>query len=727
MKEKEPLQHLAVRTAALASLAIACGVSSGAPLNNDAVVVSLSSLLEEMADRDALARFPRSNYRQLQASSYHRASVRRGEPGWFADSDGVSSIREETIGGATEWVIMEHDGPGCLTKLWTPYFYYGFGNRVGPRIKVYLDGADAPAIDETFIELLTHNEWPENYGPAPPQRNGLRVPRPFAGFTARAGNLYLPIPFAKSCKVTLDQKAFYNIVNYRAYPPGTAVETFSKAGFAAAKGQLSQIGCELLEPTEYAGGTAHGAAARIPPGESFAIPLAGTAAIRQLSVRLDPNAVKDRPTVLRSTVLAMTFDGEETVWCPLGDFFGSADSLHPMHTWTRTVTADGAMVCRWVMPFRKDAVVSLVNLSNQSLTADVQVRTGPWEWGDRSMHFWARWRSDDVQPGNRFSDWNFVDIRGRGGFIGDTWTVLNPTTGWWGEGDEKIYVDGSYERLFPDHFGTGTEDYYGWAGGRVPTRADVFSHPFLANISVGTTERDTPRGFNICTRVRGLDAIPFTSRLVFDMEASPGTGQRNAWDFLGYSAVTYWYARPGATANRPPLSAAAAKPIVSLDDLDKRARAIREKSTKRIPGAIEFENLAPSAHSAGLRFQRQVPAAVQRPEQFSGHAHMFLPFRKPGEYVEFRLTEQFQPRDVTLYITKSYDFAVAQLSINGRVVRDELDLYSPTVRVDRLDLGVIEPRNNAFAIRLEMVRPNARSRGAKTLAGLDCVVLSPPR
>ena len=129
-------------------------------------------------------------------------------------------------------------------------------------------------------------------------------------------------------------------------------------------------------------------------------------------------------------------------------------------------------------------------------------------------------------PGTPFQDWNFIDIRGQGVFVGDAWTVLNIQGSWWGEGDEKIYVDSAWDQGFPTHFGTGTEDYYGWAGGEVPTRQDEFSAPFLANARVGGWMGARP-GFNICTRTRSLDAIPFTQRLVFDMESSFGTDIRN--------------------------------------------------------------------------------------------------------------------------------------------------------------------------------------------------------
>lgn len=121
--------------------------------------VTFESLLREMGDCDSLARFPAPEYRQLQSSSYNRRSVSRDQPdqgtqGWFADSDGVSWIRDETVNGRREFVIMEHDGPGCITRVWTPFFYYGFNNRVGPRIRIYLDGSDTPVIDGHFIESM---------------------------------------------------------------------------------------------------------------------------------------------------------------------------------------------------------------------------------------------------------------------------------------------------------------------------------------------------------------------------------------------------------------------------------------------------------------------------------------------------------------------------------------------------------------------------------------------
>jgi hypothetical protein len=550
--------------------------------------VTLNSLLQEMADRDALARFPSPAYRQLQGSTYNRASTARdqanqGTGGWFADSDGIGYIRTENTnaGGATEYVIMECNGPGAITKLWTPFFYYGFDNRAGPRIKVYLNGSNAPVLNENLIELVTRLEWSTaEYGAKPASQNSFTVPSPIAGFTARAGNCYLPIPFAASCKVTMSAKPFYDIVSYRAYAPGTVVENFSMAAYHSAsnQAQMTVTGQQIGSSTNFSGGQLFETNRSLAPNQALALGLnPGAAAVRHLEIQLDPAQIASNPAALRSTILTIACDGEPTVWCPLGDFFGSANRVNPLQTWTRTVTTNHALfVCRWVMPYQTSATVTLTNLGTNAVTARLAVRTGSWAWDSRSMHFRATWRPDTIQVGAQFVDWNFVDVQGQGVLVGDAWTVLNRTSGWWGEGDEKIYVDNEYEGAkFPGMFGTGTEDYYGWAGGVNPTKTDEFSTPYLANILVGSAGNNSSLGCNINTRIRALDAVPFTARLVFDMEASPGTDQRHAWDLLMYSGVTFWYALPGATHNRPPLPAEAAKPITSLPQLNRMSDALR--------------------------------------------------------------------------------------------------------------------------------------------------------
>ncbi len=513
--------------------------------------VTFESLLKEMTDRDRQARYPDHAYSSLQSSSYNRESVSPDKPGWFADSDGVSWIRVEHNNKRKEYVVMEHEGPGCITRMWTPYFYYGFDNMTGPVVRIYLDGQKKPAIEETFIELLTGNSF---------------VQAPFANFTARAGAFFLPIPFAKSCKITMDDKAFYNIINYRAYPEDQPVRSYTMEQYHQSAALLDKTAQLLMEPLPLEGNWQKSRHERIAPQDSIYIDLPrGSHAIRYISLSLPAEA---DPQSLRSTVLKMVFDGKETVWCPVGDFFCSANEINVFQTWDRCVKPDGKMTCSWVMPYVSSARISLLNLQAKEVEASLEVGVDAWSWDDRSMYFHANWAHVGILPGNRFYDLNFIDITGRGVLVADALTVLSPGKGWWGEGDEKIYIDeADLNRKFPSHFGTGTEDYYGWAGGRVPTGKDVFSIPFGSNVRNGNPAN--PRGYNICTRSRILDDIPFNDRLVFDMEASPGTDIRNYWNLLAYSMVSYWYGMPDAKSNRPPMPELAAKAILTLPEVDR--------------------------------------------------------------------------------------------------------------------------------------------------------------
>ncbi|MBK7874941.1 MAG: DUF2961 domain-containing protein [Planctomycetes bacterium] len=578
----------------LLALLLALGSSACVSTSADATraPITLPSLLAELNDPAALARWPSPEYRTLQASSYHRASTHRDQAdrsdrGWFADSDGTGFVRTERVNGRDEFVLMEHDGPGALTRLWTPFFYDDFGERTGPNVRIYLDGASEPVIDEPLIALV--------------RGEGTFRP-PLATKTARAGDSYVPIPFARSCKVTMSAKPFYFTIAYRAYEPGTVVETFTRAGLAAAERALAETARRLADrsvPRTAANGhesAASGAAvpagsarATVRAGECLEIASpAGPRALTRFELRV-PDVVRD-PALLRSTVLAFTFDGEESVWCPLGDFFCSADELHPFDTFARTASADGTFTCRWTMPYADSAVVRVLNLSKEGLELDLSVDTAPWTWDDRSMHFHARWRPDDVAPGTPFQDWEFLSIVGRGVFVGDALSALNVQGSWWGEGDEKQYVDGDWARGFPSIFGTGTEDYYGWAGGEVPSRDDEFSTPFLANVRVGGLDEHggpapgrVTNGFNVSTRARALDALPFRERFRFDLEASFGTDIRKPWNVLGYSAVAFYYAFPGARDDRPARPDRAAEPILRFDALAERARDLRDVPAELAP------------------------------------------------------------------------------------------------------------------------------------------------
>lgn len=637
--------------------------------------VSMQSLLREMVDRKQLVEYPESiPYKAMQASSYNRASVSPDQPGWFADSDGVFCIRtEKNREGETEWVLMEDKGPGVITKIWAVCFYYGLDDTTGANLKIYLDGEEEPTINCNFFEFVKGESF---------------VKPPFAMETRRAGNSYLPIPYAKSCKVTMDKKVFYNIISYRSYPQGTSVRTFSMDEYNQSQILIDSVG-HVLERGVYGdlastkNTEAYSFHKTLRPQEKETLLIRKKQqAIEQLVFQLD---AEDFDQALRSTVLKISFDGEQTVWTPLGDFFNIGVGLKTYQMWERAVQEDGTMICRWIMPYQHIAELEIENMGKQDIQMSVTAKVMPYTWNDRSMYFHSSWRMDDPTPGFPLFDYNLVNVKGKGIYVGDQFTVLNPEEGWWGEGDEKVYVD---DDTFPSLFGTGTEDYYGWAGGVVPNPEDEFYTPFLSNVRVAAPNS---MGYNTCTRTRVLDAIPFNRQLDFNIESSGSN--RTSWFHLQYAVNTYWYAKPGASCNRKPLPEMASRKIMTLQEL--QVYNEKCKADRYIyPGAIEAENLETYQSGDAVRPVEKMDVWGE----LSNSEAKCYQFIQEGKPVNVRLTELFN--DVPLKVCLITGDACGEFDIlvNGTLVRT-INLLSEHSAVTTIDLGVHKPVNNALDIQ----------------------------
>src|ERR1700754_847483 len=76
-------------------------------LSSAQTVVDMRSLLTELVSYDAAAKWPQPAYTEKQASSYDRASVAPGKPGWFANADASQYIRTDTLSGRIEKVMFD--------------------------------------------------------------------------------------------------------------------------------------------------------------------------------------------------------------------------------------------------------------------------------------------------------------------------------------------------------------------------------------------------------------------------------------------------------------------------------------------------------------------------------------------------------------------------------------------------------------------------------------------
>jgi hypothetical protein len=522
-------------------LSLMTGVRSG-----NAQTVTLESLLGEMADRDAAAQWPALGYTCKEVSSHDPRKKDPADPaGWHSNEDYGNFIRIETNEDRREWVILDTVGPGALTRFWAPLN----ADKDQQIVRFYFDGSSKPAIAVKLNELLSGQSF-------------VRPPLAFVSWNETdlrdelkpdykaprgvGADLYLAIPFAKGCKVTLDQAPFYYCINYRLYDPATAVRTFTMADYASAKNAVNQAGATLLADPPVVDNNLN-KQATLAPGEELALDLPeGSAAVRNLQVQVLP---ADAPQVLRSVILQAAFDGEPAVWCPISEFFGVGARLHAAQDWCQSASTNGTFSARWVMPYQHSGRVTLKNAGNKAALVKLSGSTRPWTWNERSLYFHANWHCQLGIKTRPMFDWNYIRIRGQGVYVGDTLTVFSPAPNWYGEGDERIYIDG--EKV-PSHIGTGTEDYYGYAWGM----AHYFSSPFMSTPERDGTTQEDWRGYTTDSRLRLLDAIPFRSGLKHDMEIWDGADTQ-----VDYAVGTFWYARPGAESNRAPQPQEAAQAL----------------------------------------------------------------------------------------------------------------------------------------------------------------------
>jgi hypothetical protein len=510
-------------------------------------VITTGSLVREMVDLERLANYPDPGYRTVQFSSYDRRSKSPDEPGWFSNSDGfgkeplpgfIEVLKEKGEDGTGEYLICDVEGPGAIVRLWTA--------RIYGDIRLYLDDITVPFYEGPAQEFFW-NTYEALKNDIPVEKLGQTFHQNTAG--------YYPIPFAKRCRIewtgNIDHLHFYH-VEFRLYENGTQVKTFQLDDFGIYRDDIKQTAM-MLESPDKSWSTGNGSYKTgfnlsVPPGEIVeVVKLLGPAAIRNLSIKVE---AMDQNNALRKNVMNISFDGASTsqVQSPVGDFFVTAPGINPYSSLPFTVQEDGWMTCRFVMPFRDSVSIRIKNFGEEEIRIQGNIHSAYYEWKEgSSMHFRARWRiNHDLVASNESPfDVPYLLANGRGVVVGAAALVMNPTSvptsngNWWGEGDEKIFVD---RDAFPSFFGTGSEDYYNYAW----SSPELFSHGYC-----GQTRNDGPgnRGHVTNFRWHILDPVPFSQRIGFYMEllshgVVPG---------FSYGRIVYHYGIPGIYDDHIPL------------------------------------------------------------------------------------------------------------------------------------------------------------------------------
>ncbi len=626
--------------------------------------VTMDSLLKEMTSLDWMAVAPGPTYITKQFSSYDRNSTDPNvltEKNWFANGDRGQYLRKEKGEKGTEFVLMDADGPGALVRFWSA------NANEGGVVRVYIDGAERPAVEMKLEDML----------------DGRAAPfiKPIAVSLSKGWSSYLPIPYAKHCKVTVSKFDIYYQINYRTYASGTVAESYSPALAERLMPAIEAAARALAAPETAAkipdNATPSAYDASLAPGETQTLEVAGPAVVYGLTCKAD---AADPADALRGCVLEIAFDGNApAVIAPLGDFFGTAPGINPFRSLPCGVAADGkTLYSHWVMPFRQTAILSVTNHSKAAVTLSGEVTTAPWTWKPDSLYFHAKWRGVRDLPTRPMCDWNYMSADGgRGRFAGVMLHVTNPVPDWWGEGDEKIYVDGE---AFPSHFGTGTEDYFGYAW----CCPEPFTHAYH-----NQPRCDGPGNYGqtCLSRFHVMDNIPWTKSFRFDLEMWHWADVK-----ITQSVVAYWYAEGSARDNFPPIDPAllGVPPVPELKGVEGAIEGEKMKVVSVDAGPVDPQNgVAPWSRGSQLWW---------RQGKVGDKLVLAFPVAEAGRY------------EVLGRFTKAPDYGIHKLAVNGQPAKAPVDLYHPKVIADdEQSLGVFDLIQGDNTLEVQVVGANEKA------------------
>jgi hypothetical protein len=642
-------------------------------------------LVKRMTDMQELAKIPPAGEKTSLASSYDRASQYDAATdkyiNWSSNGDGGGIIRQE----GNESVFAEIKGPGVIWRTWSATAGKG-------HVKIYLDDSTTPTVDLPFAAYFDRSA-------APFTRTHLVYRTDSDGF-----DNYTPIPFQKSCKIVADPGwgSYYHF-NYTQFPEGTVVPTFKMEFSADDNAALDEADKIMANCGADPSGVGEGAETKtvsitVPAGgKSTIADLSGAGAITALKVKFDmPTNPETVGNLLRQLALSITWDKDEApaVWSPIGDFFGDPAIYKPYKSLPLGIDDDGKWYSYWYMPYGSRANIQVQNDSAAPVAMTWEVTHASLDQPASSLlRFHAKWHRDAFLPErkDRFPDWTLLKTDGIGRYVGTQLHIWNPQGGWWGEGDEKWFVD---VEKFPSSFGTGSEDYFGYAWGS--------GHPFSEPLhGQPVNEGENSCGHISVHRWHIADNLPFQKTFEGCIEKYFPNERPTL-----YAAVAYWYLSSNGT---DPYKEVPVADRIGYDgplayEPDGIIEAAYLHVTKGDAGAQGMGNWG-SDWSEDV----QLMWAAKKPDD---HMELVLKGPKSGKYKLF------------VRYTHADDYGIVQLNINGAKVGAPTDLYGEKVMAaDPVELGAVNIIDGMNVIAFDITGKN--DKAINYCVGVDYFKLVP--
>jgi hypothetical protein len=197
----------------------------------------------------------------------------------------------------------------------------------------------------------------------------------------------------------------------------------------------------------------------------------------------------------------------------------------------------------FAMPFRREARITITNESAQQVDAfysNIDYQLVP-ALPDNALYFHAQYRQATPnsaipavagQPQvnlNGKDNYVFFETHGKGQMMGVTFGVVQNRDGWFGEGDEMIFID---DPSSPAITGTGTEDYI---NGAWDFNGIEFAHLYNGAPHI-TVPAERVGGRYCLYRWHGDNPVAFESYLKHTIEHGHANDRADS-----FYSVGYWY------------------------------------------------------------------------------------------------------------------------------------------------------------------------------------------
>jgi hypothetical protein len=422
----------------------------------------------------------------------------------------------------------------------------------------------------------------------------------------------------------------------------------------------------------------------------------------------------DDPAYGRSMVLRIYWDGEDepAVESPIGDFFAVGHGLlRTVNSMPVAVGSDGrALNCYWPMPFTKGARITISNDSKKYRVGCVYSYVDYEEMDEAELlrtvrqpgtrggpapaiaTFHAQYRQE--YPAKMGEDYLLLDAEGEGQYVGTVLSAQFRTAGWFGEGDDRFYIDGAKE---PQLRGTGTEDYFCEAWGFRQINFPFYGVSLWEGYELGN--RVTAYRWHINDPVHFKKSLKAT----IEHKGQMAGEDRKFWSGFEeradlFSSVAYWYQTGKAKrfATIPPVEErTVARKVVELD-------ALRDKlQVEPADTVVEVQN-----------------------GPWSGGKQLLVQFKDPKAVltIPFELKEPLKGLG-ELRLTKSWDYGQYNVTLDGKELPGlkDKDLYSTDVLPRGYTVGFLDLAAGQHTLKFECVGKNPESKGY--YLGVDALVI----